>query len=309
MASMPAAHPADPVEHRAALERLLHGRRVCVITGAGISTASGIPGYRDREANWARKPPVTHQDFIASEATRRRYWARSLIGWPQMRAARPNAAHHALARLQAAGAVGTVVTQNVDGLHEAAGSADVLALHGRLAEVRCLDCGALASRAGVQAAMEAANPAFAARRAAVAPDGDADLEGDFDSFVPPACAACGGMVKPDVVFYGDSVPRERARAADRAIETADALLVVGSTLMVRSAFRLVEAAHGAGKPVAAINLGRTRADAMLSFKVEADCGAALAALAEAIGARAPAGREATLSWSAPADAPRGPGWP
>lgn len=258
--------------------------RPVVITGAGISTGSGIPGYRDRDGNWTRKPPVTHQDFIGDVATRRRYWARSLRGWPMTRAARPNPAHRALTRLQAGGRVGTLVTQNVDGLHGMAGSSDVIELHGRLDDVRCLACGSLHARGAVQAAMEAANPGFVAAHATLAPDGDADLESDFDAFVVPACTACGGLLKPDVVFYGDSVPRERARAADRAIEAADAVLVVGSTLMVRSAFRLVEAAHAAGKPVAAINLGRTRADALIALKVEADCAVALAALADALAA-------------------------
>ncbi|MBL8384825.1 MAG: NAD-dependent protein deacetylase [Burkholderiales bacterium] len=278
------AHPAvaDAIAPLADLMRA--APCVLAISGAGVSTDSGIPAYRDRAGQWARRAPVTHQEFVASAAVRRRYWARSMLGWPMLRAARPNDAHRALARLERGGRIGALVTQNVDGLHGAAGSTAVIELHGRLREVRCLDCGTLHARDAVQAAMRHANPAFAACAAAAAPDGDADLEADFDRFVAPACAACGGTLKPDVVFYGDAVPRARALAADRALAAADALLVVGSTMMVRSAYRLCEAAHAAGKPVAAINLGRTRADPLYRVKIEAECGVALPALAAVLGA-------------------------
>ena len=253
--------------------------RLVALTGAGISTASGIPGYRDAEGNWQRKPPVTHQEFIGDEAVRKRYWARSMLGWPMMRAAQPNAAHLALASLEQRGRLAHLITQNVDGLHTAAGSTNVLELHGRLREVRCMDCDAAHAREWLQASLVAANPGFLAAAATVAPDGDADLDADFDDFELTPCTDCGGMLKPDVVFYGDSVPLPRARAALAAVEAADALLIIGSTVMVRSGYRLCEAAHAAGKPIAAINLGRTRADPLLSLKVQVDCGTALAGLA------------------------------
>jgi len=256
--------------------------RLAVLTGAGISTASGIPGYRDADGNWQRKPPLTHQEFIADLAVRKRYWARSMLGWPMMRDARPNTAHIALARLAQQDRVAHLITQNVDGLHTAAGSMNVLELHGRLRQVRCMDCNATHAREWLQASLVAANPHFSATSATVAPDGDADIEANFNDFEIAPCAACGGMLKPDVVFYGDSVPLPRARAALAAVAAADALLIVGSTVMVRSGYRLCEAAHAAGKPIAAINLGRTRADPLLSLKLQIDCGAALAGLADSL---------------------------
>jgi NAD-dependent SIR2 family protein deacetylase len=258
--------------------------RLLVLTGAGISTASGIPGYRDAEGNWQRKPPVTHQEFMGSATVRKRYWARSMLGWPMMRGARPNPAHAALAALERQGRVAQLVTQNVDGLHTAAGSSRVIELHGRLREVRCTQCGNLHPRISMQTWLESANPAFADHSAAVAPDGDADLDADFDAFEVPDCPACEGILKPDVVFYGDSVPKPRADAAMAAANDADAVLVVGSTLMVRSSYKLCEAAHTAGKPIVAINIGRTRADPLLSLKLQEDCGSALAALTAALGA-------------------------
>jgi NAD-dependent SIR2 family protein deacetylase len=284
--NLPASPPAmtvatmcDPAGQDALSEFVGLSRCLLVLTGAGISTASGIPGYRDAQGNWQRKPPVTHQEFMASAAVRRRYWARSMLGWPLMRGARPNLAHLSLARMEAVGRVGQVVTQNVDSLHGEAGSRDVIELHGRLREVRCMDCGFTHSRQAVQAVLEADNPAFLVGRASIAPDGDADLDADFDRFRVPCCTACGGLLKPDVVFYGDGVPKTRADSAMDAVTAADAVLVVGSTLMVRSGYRLCEAAHAAGKPIAAINIGRTRADPLLSLKLEEDCGSALAALA------------------------------
>ncbi len=279
---------ADPAPPEAVLAGLIEfvrsAPRLLVLTGAGISTASGIPGYRDALGNWQRKPPVTHQEFMSSETVRRRYWARSMIGWPMMQGARPNPAHAALAALESRGHVARLVTQNVDGLHAAAGSARVIELHGRLREVRCMECDTGMPRTLMQAWLEAGNPAFLERAAGAAPDGDADLEADFDAFRVPGCPECGGVLKPDVVFYGDSVPRSRAEAAMAATREADAVLVVGSTLMVRSSYKLCEAAHAAGTPIAAVNIGRTRADPLFSLKLQADCGGALAALAAALAA-------------------------
>lgn len=253
--------------------------RLFVLTGAGISTASGIPDYRDRDGGWKRTPPVNYQAFIGDAATRSRYWARSLVGWRRFGAARPNAAHRALARLETGGRVERLVTQNVDGLHEAAGSAAAVDLHGRLDRVRCLACEVRIARAQFQRELEQLNPAWTALDALDAPDGDAELEGlPFECFAVPACPACGGLLKPDVVFFGEAVPRERVQQAFDALARSDAMLVVGSSLMVYSGYRFARAAAQAGKPVVAINLGRTRADELLSLKIEADCSAVLGAL-------------------------------
>jgi len=255
-------------------------RRLFVLTGAGCSTESGIPDYRDAKGDWKRPSPVTYQAFMGEESTRRRYWARSLIGWPTMALARPGAAHRALAQLEAAGRVGLLLTQNVDGLHEAAGSRHTIDLHGRIDTVRCMACERRMPRAELQRELRERNPRWAALEARAAPDGDADLEGhDFSGFDVPACAHCGGLLKPDVVFFGESVPRERVTAAFAALEEADAVLVAGSSLMVYSGFRFVQAAAAAGKPVAAVNLGRTRADELLALKIERPVGEALEALA------------------------------
>jgi len=258
--------------------------RLQVLTGAGVSTGSGIPDYRDGEGAWKRKPPVAHQDFLADPGVRRRYWARSLLGWPQMAAAAPNPAHAALARLDAAGHVRQLVTQNVDGLHARAGSRRVLELHGSIHTVGCMTCQERHPREAIQAELARSNPRFAALQGAAAPDGDADLEADiFDDFIVPACVACGGLLKPDVVFFGDSVPRSRLDAAWEALADSDALLVVGSSLMVYSGYRFCLKATELGKPVAAINLGRTRADALFALKIESACGPALQGLLEHLG--------------------------
>ena len=257
-----------------------------VLTGAGVSTDSGIPGYRDDDGQWQRRPPVTVQEFLRSQAARQRYWARSMAGWPMLAGAHPNAAHRALARLESAGRLHALVTQNVDGLHQRAGSAAVIELHGNAGRVRCLGCGVSQSREALQRRLEADNPAFAAVAATAAPDGDADLEPrGLDAFQVPGCAVCGGTLKPDVVFFGESVPRDRVDAAMQSLEQADAMLVVGSSLMVYSGYRFCERAAAAGKPIAAINRGRTRADHLFALKVEQSCAGALATLADVADAR------------------------
>lgn len=251
-------------------------RRLFVLTGAGCSTGSGIPDYRDEQGAWKRTPPVTYQAFVGDGITRRRYWARSLVGWPRIAQAQPNAAHRALAALEAQGRCSQLLTQNVDGLHQAAGSRAVIDLHGRLDAVVCLGCGASSSRADVQRRLAEANPAWAGLAAGAAPDGDADLEDrDFATFQVPACDACGGMLKPDVVFFGENVPRARVDAAMAGLAQADGMLVVGSSLMVYSGLRFVHAAVRAQIPVAAVALGRTRADDLLRFRMAAPCGDAL----------------------------------
>jgi NAD-dependent SIR2 family protein deacetylase len=254
-----------------------------VLTGAGCSAPSGIPDYRDRDGGWKHSAPMTLAEFTGSAAARRRYWAGSLRGWPRVRDARPNAAHESLARLERRGRVARLVTQNVDGLHQKAGSRSVVDLHGRLDRVECLACGCQVSREDVQRLLIAWNPqpAEAQPRGGdgdVRPDGHTSVSRSLTELRVPDCPQCGGVLKPAVVFFGESVPGERVRDAFAAVAEADALLVVGSSLMVYSGYRFVRAAVERGIEVAAVNLGRTRADAELSLKVEADCAALLADL-------------------------------
>ena len=281
---LPAAdEPQDLSDAVQALHGLLPaGRRWLVLTGAGCSTGSGIPDYRDEAGRWKRPQPVTLQAFMGSHATRQRYWARSLLGWPVMAQARPGPAHEALAQLQRQGWMQALVTQNVDGLHAAAGSSGVIDLHGRLAAVRCMQCGAGMERAALQSELLRRNPAWAGLSAEAAPDGDADLDGrDFSGFDVPSCPHCGGVLKPDVVFYGEGVPRERVEAVRAALARAHGLLVVGSSLMVYSGLRFVHEAVAQGKPVAAINRGHMRGEELLDLKIRQDCGALLQRLAAA----------------------------
>jgi NAD-dependent SIR2 family protein deacetylase len=251
-------------------------QRLFVLTGAGCSTNSGIPDYRDTDGNWKRVQPVTFQAFVGAALTRQRYWARSLVGWRRFGRALPNDAHRALARLQQIGKCEVLLTQNVDRLHQAAGSQGVIDLHGRLDQVRCMGCERRIPREEFQQQLGSLNAEWLALDAADAPDGDADLDHvDFSSFVVPDCTACGGLLKPDVVFFGETVPRDLVDTALAHLGKADGMLIVGSSLMVYSGFRFVQAAARAGLPIAAVNLGRTRADDVLSFKVEQSCEAAL----------------------------------
>ena len=258
--------------------------RLFVLSGAGISTDSGIPGYRDADGRWNRSPPVLLQDFLRSEPVRRRYWARSLVGWPIVAGASPNAAHHALARLETAGRLQQLVTQNVDGLHLRAGNSQVIELHGNLDRVVCLDCGRDYPRASIQQTLEAENPDFVTALQSPAADGDADIQcRDIDAFRVPSCTCCGGTLKPGVVFFGEGVPRDRVDAAMKSLEQADAMLVIGSSLMVYSGFRFCALAAERRQPIAAINLGRTRADHLFVMKVERPCADALTLLLEQLG--------------------------
>jgi NAD-dependent SIR2 family protein deacetylase len=259
-------------------------RRVFALTGAGCSTASGIPDYRNEHGEWKRRPPVMIQPFRTQEAVYRRYWARAYAGWPRFAAAAPGTAHRAFAAWEAVGSLSRLVTQNVDRLHQRAGSQAVVDLHGRLDEVICLSCGARTSRSTLQDSIAAANPGWEAVPAA-APDGDADIDAAaIDSFAAPTCEACGGLLKPDVVFFGENVPRERYDDAREALARADALLVAGSSLMVYSGFRFVGLAQEAGLPIAIVNRGRTRGDDLAELKVEGDVGAMLTAAVAAIAA-------------------------
>ncbi|MBL8441775.1 MAG: NAD-dependent protein deacetylase [Betaproteobacteria bacterium] len=258
-----------------------------VLTGAGLSTASGLAAYRDESGAWQHRKPILQNEFLTVEATRRRYWTRSYFGWPRMDEALPNGGHRALATLEAAGCMSGLVTQNVDGLHGKAGSRCVVELHGAVRDVICLACAARFPRHEVQAWIEVANPDLrehAAAASSARPDGDAAIEDSLgaDLAVPP-CPDCGGILKPDVVFFGDSVPRERSLAAATAVDTAASLIVVGSSLMVYSGYRLVERAQAQGKPVIAINRGATRADPLLALKISGDCVAALEELCGLLG--------------------------
>jgi len=258
-------------------------KRLFVLTGAGCSTESGIPAYRDASGEWARKQPVTWQAFSADPHMRKRYWARSMVGWQAFARANPNPAHHALAALERAGRLSGLVTQNVDGLHQAAGHRGVVDLHGRLDTVLCIECGTRSLRRKMQERLLQANPGWLGLVAEMAPDGDADLEGvDFSRFSVPACERCQGMLKPDVVLFGENVPGERIRQTLSWLEQSDALLIVGSSLMVFSGFRYARKAAELGLPIAAINRGHTRADELIHLKVEDCCAETLTSTLELI---------------------------
>jgi NAD-dependent SIR2 family protein deacetylase len=266
------------------LLELLRGRRAVVLAGAGCSTESGIPDYRGPDAK--PRAPIQYQEFVRSEAARVRYWARSAVGWPRFSAARPNAGHHALAELEDEGAVQGIITQNVDGLHHAAGSRRVVELHGSLASVRCLGCGEVSARGAFQERLLAGNAEWAERLTGAveqAPDGDAELPTwAMEAFRVPACERCGGVIKPDVVFFGENVPAERVEDAWRLFAAADVLLVAGSSLTVYSGRRFIYRAQQDGVPIGIINIGPTRADEMAAAKVEGPLGRILPQLADAL---------------------------
>ncbi len=245
--------------------------RVLVISGAGLSTASGISDYRDQAGVWKRPRPVQHQAFVQHLHWRQRYWARSQLGYPAFAQAQPNDAHSALVELEQRGQVFAVITQNVDRLHQRAGQQRVLDLHGRLDRVRCLDCGRQLERNVVQDWLQRQNPWLNEARFTPAPDGDADIELDFSRVKIPHCPDCDGVLKPDVVFFGDAVPKADVERGYRWVEQAQAVLVLGSSLMVYSSFRYVRKAHELGMPVMAINQGKTRADELFSHKADVDC--------------------------------------
>ena len=249
--------------------------RVFALTGAGCSTGSGIPDYRDENGEWKRRPPVMIQAFRSDPAVYRRYWARAYAGWPRFSSVDPGAAHRAFAAWEGQGTLHHLVTQNVDRLHQRAGSRSVIDLHGRLDVVVCLSCGARIERTALQETIAAENPGWLAE-AVTAPDGDADIaDATIESFTAPRCTACGGQLKPDVVFFGENVPGERYQRAREALAGADALLVAGSSLMVYSGFRFVRLAHEAGLPIAIVNRGLTRGDDLAELKVSGDVGAVL----------------------------------
>lgn len=267
------------------LADLLHGQRLVVLTGAGCSTESGIPDYRGPETRRKARNPLQYRAFVDDEAGRVKYWSRSAVGWPRFRQSQPNAAHRALAVLETTGLVRGVITQNVDRLHQAAGSRRVVELHGALEDVCCLACGAMEHRDDVQGRILALNPGWDAQAVDFAPDGDAELAATTaQAFQVPDCVACGGMLKPNVIFFGESVPPETVDAAWRLFDESDALLVVGSSLAVYSGYRFVREAARRRKPIAIVNLGETRGDGEAWVRVEGRCGTVLPALVDALGA-------------------------
>ena len=287
MPNFPLASPHAASTHHA-LDQLAHFLQrhpdVLLLTGAGISTASGIPDYRDPDGVRRGNAPVQGPDFRRQDAVQRRYWARSMVGWPALARAVPNPGHLAIAQLAQRQQIGGLVTQNVDGLHQQAGSSGVTELHGSIHAVVCLDCHAGFARRLIQDWLERDNPQLLGATATPAPDGDALLEpSQLATFHLPRCPHCGGTLQPDVVFFGDGVPPACAEEAARKMREASALLVVGSSVMVYSSFRLCRMAAEAGKPVAAINLGKTRADHLLAFKTEAPAQDILPALAAMLG--------------------------
>ncbi|WNG80265.1 NAD-dependent protein deacetylase [Mycobacterium sp. ITM-2016-00316] len=259
----------------------LAGRRVAVLTGAGMSTDSGIPDYRGPDSPPSN--PMTIGQFRSDPVFRQRYWARNHLGWRHMDDTAPNAGHRALARMESAGVVSGLITQNVDLLHTKAGSRQVVNLHGTYAQVVCLNCGLTMSREALADELEALNPGFAERAErvggiAVAPDADA-VVADTSDFRYLDCPRCGGMLKPDIVYFGESVPKDRVQQAFSMVDAADALLVAGSSLTVFSGYRFVRHAAAAGMPIAIVNRGPTRGDGLATVKVEAGCSELLALLA------------------------------
>jgi len=266
-----------------ALEQMLRGRRVVALVGAGCSTASGIPDYRGPKTRHKARNPIQFRTFIGEEAGRQRYWARAMVGWPRFRAAEPNPAHGGLAGLEHAGALRGLITQNVDRLHHRAGSRRVVELHGALHEVICLDCGSVEARDSLQQRLEALNPGWAHAGIEAAPDGDAELSGAvIERFRVAGCLACGGVLKPRVVFFGENVPPDVTADAWSLFDEAEVLLVVGSSLTVFSGYRFVRKAAQRGVPVAIVNLGPTRGDPLAQLRVDDRVEVVMPALAEVL---------------------------
>ncbi|MFW5796260.1 MAG: NAD-dependent protein deacetylase [Alkalispirochaeta sp.] len=261
------------------LLRIVRGRSICVLTGAGISTDSGIPDYRGPDGSLRKRLPIQYHEFLRSREHRRRYWARSCLGWSFLEERTPNVGHLAIADLQDRGVITGLITQNVDGLHQAAGSRDVTELHGGLSRVRCMQCGDITSRSEVQRRLLELNPGWLEHTVEYAPDGDAELPPEAtDHFAVPVCDRCEGTLKPDVVFFGESVPAERVAESFRRVADAEILLVLGSSLTVYSGFRFADYAVKHGKPLVIINLGTTRADSIASIRINAPIASVLPVL-------------------------------
>ncbi len=278
--SVPARDVGDLVE-------ALRGRRSVVVAGAGCSTESGIPDYRGPTTRTRVRSPIQYRQFVSGPEWRRKYWARAVVGWPHFVAAGPNPTHHALAKLEESGHTPWLITQNVDGLHQRAGSRTVNELHGSLHRVKCLECGAIEPRQQVQERLLEVNPFMdgsgAGEEAEVAPDGDAELSPEVvERFEVVACRACGGVLKPDVVYFGENVPKPRVEQAFQWLDQADALLVVGSSLTVFSGYRFVRRADERGIPTFIVNLGETRGDPHAALKIEARLGLVLPVVADVL---------------------------
>jgi NAD-dependent SIR2 family protein deacetylase len=257
----------------------LSRQRWVVLTGAGVSLGSGIPTYRDDTGAWLRSTPIQHQEFLSSLEKRKRYWARSALGWPFVASAQPNPVHHTLAQLEQQGRVSGVITQNVDRLHQKAGQQKVIDLHGRIDRVRCLDCNRFEDRHRLQERLIAANPFLLSYTAELAPDGDAQLEDSITEKITPVnCVSCNGLLMPDVVFFGGTVPRDRVELAHKWLEESDGLLVLGSSLMVYSGYRFCKWIKAQNKPLVIVNRGITRADDLADLKLNQDCEAVLNSL-------------------------------
>ncbi|HET6530765.1 MAG TPA: NAD-dependent protein deacetylase [Actinoplanes sp.] len=275
---------------------------VVVLSGAGLSTESGIPDYRGPSGATRRTTPMTYQAFTRDPVARRRYWARSHLGWRTIGDARPNAGHRAVARLQELAVLDGIVTQNVDGLHQAGGARDVIELHGNLAAIVCLDCGGRSARSDLERRLTHANPGFAAVAAAINPDGDVELDdAELDGFRTVDCADCGGMLKPDVVYFGETVPPDRVRRSFELVCGARTLLVLGSSLTVMSGRRFVLRAAKEGIRVAIVNQGVTRGEPYAALTVDARLGAVLPAAAEHVAAEhvaaSPSTSQPRRSWT------------
>ena len=252
---------------------------IVVLTGAGTSVSSGIPTYRDALGTWRGVSPITHDEFLRRASRRQRYWTRSMLGWPGVRDAQPNAAHLALCQLEQIGKIHLLITQNVDRLHQRAGSGKVVDLHGRLDRVQCLECSHYYGREQIQAQLVRENPWVNKPDSDPRPDGDADVPEEWvNRLRVPTCTNCDGLLKPDVVFFGGTVPKERVQTCMDAIEASDAILAVGSSLQVFSGYRFCRGAARMGKAVGLINPGITRADELANMKLHADCGPLLAGL-------------------------------
>ena len=279
MSTMPVpALPDVAAEQFEKAVEILSGREIAVLTGAGVSTDSGIPDYRGEGA--PARTPMTFQQFIADPQYRKRYWAGSHLGWSHFDAARPNAGHIALAEMEQAGIVNGVVTQNVDGLHLRAGSQRVVDLHGTMDKVRCLRCGQAFARTDIAARIDAANPWLdAADAASINPDGDANVA-SFDEFVTPDCTVCGGVLKPDIVFFGEFVPTEKFSEAAALVKKSGAMIVAGSSLVVNSGIRLIDQATRRRIPLIVINRGETKGDTRAAVKIDAGTSEVLLALQE-----------------------------
>ncbi|MEV7397901.1 NAD-dependent protein deacetylase [Aeromicrobium sp. NPDC092404] len=266
------------------LDDVLGDRRWLVLTGAGVSTDSGIPDYRGPGS--PVRTPMTYQEFVRTPEGRQRYWARAHVGWSRMRRAEPNATHHVLVEMERQDSLTGLITQNVDGLHTRAGHRDVIDLHGRIDRVICLQCRDLTPRSALHARLSALNPGYETRVGEVAPDGDVVLDETAD-FRVADCTSCGGDLKPDVVFFGENVPKDRVARSYALVEEADALVVLGSSLQVMSGLRFVRAAHKRGIPVVIINRGSTRGDELATLKIEAGCAETLTLLRDTPSHRLP----------------------